>query len=241
MKTDVRSAFNFSSLIINYLRYFQEFLRWIRNTWRPNNTANSKEKQYKITDLLWWERKEEIMDEILNLMGREYTNTKTKGWFQLLHRTFWIKWQMKTNKNYVGEVWKDKKCRMYDCWRSCNESKFSCSHHMPGIVQCWVYAGMPWSSFCGARTDFLKKSGNPDLTRLPKRIITGWAYFLSLWCFIPLRMGNKQSICMFISTVSSDNTALTTTVMKTFQSYWVSLASHSGKCMNPRLPKLCER
>ena len=136
-------------------------------------------------------------------MGREYTNTKTKGWFQLLHRTFWIKWQMKTNKNYVGEVWKDKKCRMYDCWRSCNESKFSCSHHMPGIVQCWVYAGMPWSSFCGARTDFLKKSGNPDLTRLPKRIITGWAYFLSLWCFIPLRMGNKQSICMFISTVST--------------------------------------
>ena len=83
MKTDVRSAFNFSSLIINYLRYFQEFLRWIRNTWRPNNTANSKEKQYKITDLLWWERKEEIMDEISNSMGRESADTKTKGWFQL--------------------------------------------------------------------------------------------------------------------------------------------------------------
>ena len=65
------------------LRYFQEFLQWIWNTWHPNNTANSKEKQYKITYLLWWEWKEEIMDEILNLMGRESANTKTKGWFQL--------------------------------------------------------------------------------------------------------------------------------------------------------------
>ena len=131
---------------------------------------------------------------------------------------------------------------MYDCWRSCNESKFSCSHHMPGIVQCWVYAGMPWSSFCGARTDFLKKSGNPDLTRLPKRIITRMGLLSLSVVFYTLKNG-QQAVDMYVyfNSFYCDNTALTTSVMKTFQSYWVSLASNSGKCMNQRLLKLCEQ
>jgi hypothetical protein len=76
-------AFDVSSLIIHYLCYFQEFLQWIRNTWRPvNNREKTKEKQYKITDILWWERKEEIMNEIANLMGMDSVDTNTKGWFQ---------------------------------------------------------------------------------------------------------------------------------------------------------------
>ena len=60
--------------------------------------------------------------------------------------------------------------------------------------------------------------------------------------FYTLKNG-QQAVDMYVyfNSFYCDNTALTTSVMKTFQSYWVSLASNSGKCMNQRLLKLCEQ
>ena len=44
-----------------------------------------KDKQYQLTDVLWWTNQENVMKEVAGLMNLEYTDTNTPGWFN--HRT----------------------------------------------------------------------------------------------------------------------------------------------------------
>jgi len=61
----------------------QDFLQWVRNTWRKNNqTPKSTPKQYKLSDLLWWLRRDVVLKEISNIMGLEKVDTNTPGWFE---------------------------------------------------------------------------------------------------------------------------------------------------------------
>jgi hypothetical protein len=44
---------------------------------------STKLKEYRLGDLLWWLRKDDVMAEISELMGNDSVNTNTPGWFQL--------------------------------------------------------------------------------------------------------------------------------------------------------------
>lgn len=40
-----------------------------------------KGKSYRLNDVLWWTKPEVVLKEIANLMGLEYADTQTLGWF----------------------------------------------------------------------------------------------------------------------------------------------------------------
>jgi hypothetical protein len=40
-----------------------------------------KIKKYRLTDVLWWNRKDEVMKEIASIMDIESADTNTAGWF----------------------------------------------------------------------------------------------------------------------------------------------------------------
>jgi hypothetical protein len=57
----------------------------MRNTWRKQKTTSDSDKQYKLTDVLWWTNQEKVMKEVAVLMDLDYADTNTPGWFK--HRT----------------------------------------------------------------------------------------------------------------------------------------------------------
>ena len=64
----------------------QEFLQWLRNTWRPNKQpTTATTKQYRLGDILWWHFQDDVLKEIGTMMGIDAVDTNTPGWFN--HRT----------------------------------------------------------------------------------------------------------------------------------------------------------
>lgn len=117
LKTNVRSCFVVTSSIMPYIRYIQDFLQWIRNTWRPaKQTAKAKGKQYKISDVLWWERKDDVLDEVSKLMGKESADTNTKGWFEL---------RMKASQNILNNMTEEEKNKLRKKGEEMGEEGFS--------------------------------------------------------------------------------------------------------------------
>ena len=39
-------------------------------------------KQYRLGDLLWWFKQKDVMNEIGTIMGVDYVDTNTPGWFK---------------------------------------------------------------------------------------------------------------------------------------------------------------
>lgn len=66
--------------------FFQEFIQWVRNTWRVTKlNRDGQFKQYKLTELVWRKDRDQVFEEIAKLMGIDSADTTTEGWFQ--HRT----------------------------------------------------------------------------------------------------------------------------------------------------------
>lgn len=59
-------------------------MKWLRNVWRvKKNSAPKSLSRYRLTDVLWWTRKERVFEEIASLLNLESANTSTPGWFTL--------------------------------------------------------------------------------------------------------------------------------------------------------------
>jgi hypothetical protein len=41
------------------------------------------ESRYRLTDVIWWTRKEEVFKEIASILHLDSADTNTPGWFQL--------------------------------------------------------------------------------------------------------------------------------------------------------------
>jgi hypothetical protein len=66
--------------------FFQEFIQWVRNTWRVTKlNRDGQFKQYKLTELVWRKDRDQVFEEIAKLMDIDSADTTTEGWFQ--HRT----------------------------------------------------------------------------------------------------------------------------------------------------------
>lgn len=61
---------------------------------------SSKFKNYRLTDVLWWEKKEDVLKEIAALMGLKSVTTYTPGWIR--HRT-------RASKNILNSMPESKK------------------------------------------------------------------------------------------------------------------------------------
>ena len=54
----------------------------MRNTWRKQKTTSDSDKQYRLTNVLWWTNQENVMKEVAVLMDLAYVDTNTPGWFK---------------------------------------------------------------------------------------------------------------------------------------------------------------
>ena len=62
----------------------QRLIRWLRNVWRVRkNPVPKAGTRYRLTDVLWWTRQEEVFKEIASILNLDSANTHTSGWFQL--------------------------------------------------------------------------------------------------------------------------------------------------------------
>lgn len=67
-----------------YIIFIKKLLSWIRNVWRIKKTDTRYETpKYRLTDVLWWTRPEDVFQEIALIMGIESADSHTKGWFEL--------------------------------------------------------------------------------------------------------------------------------------------------------------
>lgn len=75
----------FFTIMINFILVFiKEFIQWVRNTWRKDKQhAVSKTKQYRLGDVLWWDKPEDVLMEIGRIKEMDEVNTNTPGWFEL--------------------------------------------------------------------------------------------------------------------------------------------------------------
>jgi hypothetical protein len=62
-------------------------------------------KQYRLADILWWTRQEDVFEEIASIMNLDSADTNTPGWFQ--HRT-------KASKNIINRMSDEEKKKMKD-------------------------------------------------------------------------------------------------------------------------------
>ena len=77
----------------------QELLAWLRNTWRQKKPIPPvKGKQYRLGDVLWWIKPDEVLKEISNIMGMDNVDTHTPGWF---------KYRMAATKNILDNMRED--------------------------------------------------------------------------------------------------------------------------------------
>jgi len=73
----------------------QKLLKWIRNVWRVRKTPVFKTTGYRLTDILWWTRQDEVFEEIASILGLDSADTTTPGWFQL---------RTKASKNIIDRM-----------------------------------------------------------------------------------------------------------------------------------------
>jgi hypothetical protein len=65
----------------------QELTNWLRNVWRVRRKpVQDSGNRYRLTDLLWWTRQEDVFQEIAFILKLDTANTSTPGWFQLRTR-----------------------------------------------------------------------------------------------------------------------------------------------------------
>ena len=70
------NTFNCSNLMVS-----QILLNWLRNVWRTKTKPVMKQGRYRLTDILWYTRQEEVFREIASIMQLESADTYTPGWF----------------------------------------------------------------------------------------------------------------------------------------------------------------
>lgn len=61
--------------------------------------------RYRLTDILWWTREEEVFKEIASMLEIESANTFTPGWFQL---------RTKACKNILNEMNEEERKELED-------------------------------------------------------------------------------------------------------------------------------
>ena len=67
----------------NFKKYHQEFIVWLRNTWRTESSGpKTKLKKYTLPNLLWYLHRDDVLKEISTIMGSSEVDTFTPGWFQ---------------------------------------------------------------------------------------------------------------------------------------------------------------
>ncbi|KAF8802326.1 hypothetical protein BYT27DRAFT_7112582 [Phlegmacium glaucopus] len=60
----------------------EELLKWLRNVWRSHKKPVLIEGiKYRLTDILWWTREQDVFAEIASIMELPSANTHTPGWF----------------------------------------------------------------------------------------------------------------------------------------------------------------
>lgn len=61
--------------------------------------------QYRLTDILWWTRQDDVFDEIASILKLDSADTNTEGWFQ--QRT-------KASKNIINRMTDEEKKKLED-------------------------------------------------------------------------------------------------------------------------------
>jgi hypothetical protein len=62
----------------------KNLINWLRNVWRVKKTpVGTPGCRYRLTDILWWTRQDEVFRKIASLLDIESATTSTPGWFQL--------------------------------------------------------------------------------------------------------------------------------------------------------------
>ena len=59
-------------------------MSWVRNNWRVKKKQPqlTHENKYRLTDILWWTRPQDVCAEIALIMNLPTVTTNTPGWFQ---------------------------------------------------------------------------------------------------------------------------------------------------------------
>lgn len=62
---------------------FQDLTLWLSNTWRALAPIQGQARQTRVTrsNFIWLTRRDEVLEEIANLLGLETADTFTPGWF----------------------------------------------------------------------------------------------------------------------------------------------------------------
>jgi hypothetical protein len=104
LRSEVCSKYHLECILNLILTFIKKLLSWLRNVWRTQKkgplTAKNK---YKLTDVLWWTREADVLDEIASIMNMETVTTNTIGWFQ--HRT-------KASKNIIDRMTNTEKLKL---------------------------------------------------------------------------------------------------------------------------------
>jgi hypothetical protein len=73
----------------------------LRNVWRVRKNVGTRPgNRYRLTDILWWTRRDEVFIEIASIMDLDTANTSTPGWFQL---------RTKASKNILDSMTEDER------------------------------------------------------------------------------------------------------------------------------------
>jgi hypothetical protein len=68
--------------MLNNYYFHQNLVQWLRNTWRGEKRLSKMTlKKYRMHDLLWWLKKDDVLKEISTLTGIENITTKNPKWF----------------------------------------------------------------------------------------------------------------------------------------------------------------
>jgi len=82
IKSNVKFVIFISVIMFNFFIQ-QGLLAWLRNTWRQKKPIPlAKGKQYRLGDILWWLKPNDVLNEISNIMGMDNVDTHTPGWFK---------------------------------------------------------------------------------------------------------------------------------------------------------------
>jgi hypothetical protein len=73
----------------------------LRNVWRvKKKEVVNPGARYRLTDVVWWTRREDIFKEIASILKLDSANTNTPGWFQL---------RTKASKNILNAMTEDER------------------------------------------------------------------------------------------------------------------------------------
>lgn len=139
----------------------------MRNVWRVPMKRVLELGKYRLTDVLWWTRQEEVFEEIASIMEIPKADTSTPGWFPL---------RTKASKNILEKMTNDERRELEDVAEKLKSEGLPIDlqrKYVPYIAVRCRNAETPKLTFLRV-LGLPKKNGIPDYRQVRKRITWKW-------------------------------------------------------------------